>query len=326
MGKYTYEIYEVPNSYVESGTAPTISGVFSIEIRDNDKNLDADEAADPGKAQRIYIDGDRVDDYQFFYDDIITINGGTETIKTFQLTIDGTVRSFVMNDSSHNLPGVGVGTSFTLDSYATYTSVPYKDFACFARGARIRTDCGDIAVEDLKLGDLVETMDNGFQPIRWIGSSKLSIRDLITLPHMRPITIAPGSLGPNLPENELRLSPQHRVLLSGWSVQLNFGLDEIFAPAKSIIGRAGVSVDQNCRDVEYFHFMFDNHEVVFSEGLPTESFLVGDTIRNGMDKDQLAEIEQLFPELAKRESGEYIPPARPILRKFEVNSLDALAA
>jgi hypothetical protein len=326
VAQWTFEIYEVPNSYLSGGGSPTITDVLSIRIQDGDSDLDANEGDDPGGSQRIFVDGVQVDSYEFYYDDTITINGATETVKTFQLTIDGTVRTFIMSDDNHNLPGVNTGDSFDLEVYVDYTVVPYTNFACFARNTRIETDAGKVNVEDLKVGDRIKTKDNGFQRIRWIGRSQLTVRDLLRLPHLRPVKIAPHTFGHGLPERELRLSPQHRVLMTGWSVQLNFGLDEILAPAKSIVGKIGVSVDLDCREVEYFHMMFDQHEVVFSEGLPTESFLVGDTIRNGMDQSQLNEILELFPELADLEAGLTVLPARPILRNFEVQALECLAA
>ena len=77
------------------------------------------------------------------------------------------------------------------------------------------------------------------------------------------------------------------------------------------------------RHVEYVHLMFDRHQLIWSEGLPSESFLVGDTIRDGLDEALLAEILELFPELADRESRPAVArPARPVLKRYEVRALD----
>jgi hypothetical protein len=322
----TWTIYEVPNTYVASGTDPTISGVFSLTVVDDDGDLDASNFADGGTDQILTFDGGAVDAYQFYYDDTITINGGTETIKTFQLRISGVTRSFVMNDTGGSIPGATVGTSFTLDGYASYTAIPYTDLLCFAQGTRILTDKGNRPIELLKVGDLVHTKDHGFQPIRWIGKSSLTTRDLLARPHLRPIIVPASSFARHVPERDLYLSPQHRILLSGWQVELNFGIEEALASAKSIVGRNGIRVDMARREVDYYHFMFDQHEVVYSEGLPTESFLVGDTIEDGMDQAMLDEILELFPELAVGQKDEIASPARPILRRFEVSTLQDIAA
>lgn len=49
---------------------------------------------------------------------------------------------------------------------------------CFAAGTMIRTPAGDVAIETLRVGELVMTLDGGPQPVRWIGSRKLTVADL----------------------------------------------------------------------------------------------------------------------------------------------------
>jgi len=326
----TFNIYEVPNSYVDAGTGPnggnpTVSGTFSMNVVDNNNQLQATPGS-AGTGQVISFNGAQVDSYQFFYNDTISLNGATETIKTFQLTINGTTRSFIMNDTTNSLPGVNTGTSFSLQNYNNYSNLKYKNVACFCKSTLIETKAGLRAVEDLAVGDLIKTKDNGVQPIRWIGGTRLSLRNLLNRPDLRPIFVPANSLGNGLPSRDLRVSPQHRLLLGGWQVQLHFALDQVLAPAKSLVGKAGIRVDDGADSVEYFHFMFDRHEIVFSESLPTESFLVGDTIRDGMDEAQLREILELFPELADRVSRDNVKPARPILKAYEGGIIDFLAA
>lgn len=326
MPTRTFSIYRVPNSYVSTGADPTITFIDSMTITDDDGNLEATEGADPGTSQTMTVNGVAVDSYQFFYDDNITINGNVETVKTFQVVIGGNTFSFMMNDDDDEIAGVSVGDTATLNTYAGYTAIDYDDLPCFVRGTRIKTTNGLKRIEDLKVGDLVHTLDRGPQPIRWIGSAKLSVRDLIARPHLRPVVIPAQSFGKELPIKDLHLSPQHRCLLRGWPVEMSFGLPEVLAPAKSMVGRRGIHIDHSCREVSYFHLMFDHHEVIFSEGLPTESFLVGDTIRDGMDQDQLNEILELFPDLAFDRTGRKNEPSRPILRSFEVSVLDELVS
>lgn len=330
MPTRSFTIYEVPNSYVFYGTgpnggSPTISGKFTMSVVDNNNQLQATPGG-AGAGQIISVNGAQVNNYQFFYNDNIAFNGSTVAVKTFQLTINGTTRSFIMNSSTNNIPGANVGSSYSLDNYKDYTNLKYKKVACFVRATLIETDRGPKLVEDLKLGDRVRTLDHGYQPICWIGTTALSLRNLLLRPDLRPVLIPAGSLGKGLPTRDLRVSPQHRVLLGGWEVQLNFGQDQVLAPAKALVGKRGICVDKEIRQVDYFHFMFDRHEVVFSEGLPSESFLVGDTIRDDMDMDQLDEILALFPELASRQSANPVLPARSLLKNFEARILEVLAA
>lgn len=321
-----FKIYEVDNIYPIDGTGPggadpVILDILVMNVDDDNNRLQPDPAS-AGPGQVISIDGVQVDDFDFIWDDDITINGTQQAVKTFTLTINGTLRSFIMDESTNNIPGAEVGDSFVLDSYADYTNLRYRRVACFLRGTMIATERGERAIETLEPGDKVFTKDHGFQPIRWIGQSTISRRKLLNAAHLRPVLIPAGAMGAGLPIRDLRVSPQHRVLLEGPAVQLHLGLEEALAPAISLTGRNGIRVIDDCRPVEYFHMMFERHEVVFGEGLASESFMVGATIRDEMDAAQLAEIVEIFPELG---TGEWqgLTPARPILRRFEVAALAA---
>ena len=85
---------------------------------------------------------------------------------------------------------------------------------CFAGDAEVFTFRGSTKVKDLKLGDMVQTIDNGFQPIAWIGSNSLSDRDLKASPELAPVRILAGALGANIPSKDLIISQQHRLLVS----------------------------------------------------------------------------------------------------------------
>jgi hypothetical protein len=85
---------------------------------------------------------------------------------------------------------------------------------CFASGTLIKTPNGQTLIEQLAPGDMVLTMDHGPQPIRWIGSSKRP-----AVGNMAPILIRKGALGNT---RDLRVSPQHRMLLSGWHAEVLF--------------------------------------------------------------------------------------------------------
>jgi len=295
----TVKIYEVNNSYVTNGSTSAILNIFEMTIDDNDNRLHADEAADPGSSQIITTDAGTVTDYDFIYDDTSVINGQTVTIKTFQLTIDGVVRSFVMEDdwSGLGLIDAEVGDTVNLTSFTNYTTILYSSLACFVEGTMIDTPSGPKPVERLAPGDLVITLDNGAKPIRWTGTTRVSEQSLASNPSLRPIRIEANAFGAGTPQRPVDLSPQHRVLVAGWEVELTSGLERAFAPATHLLNGTTVVPAPWKGGITYCHIMFDTHEIVTSEGLPTESFHVGDTIRDGMDKDQLREILALFPDL-----------------------------
>ncbi len=171
------------------------------------------------------------------------------------------------------------------------------DIVCFTPGTLIKTPLGDIAVESLNVGDVVVTQDSGLQTIRWIGRKKVSGARLQASPNLRPVLIKKDAFGPNMPDRDMHVSPQHRILVSNARTMLNFAETEVLAPAKGLITDQSVMVDSATKSVEYIHILFDKHEIVFSNNLPTESFHPGDLSLAGLDDEARNEVFELFPEL-----------------------------
>jgi len=186
----------------------------------------------------------------------------------------------------------------------------YDDFVCFAHGTFIQTQKGQVAVEDLKVGDAVKTLDNGYQPISWIGSRYLNDIDLMVNPHLKPIKIKAGALGAGIPQADLTVSPQHRILVRSVVARRMFGVSEVLIPAKKLLDIEGIDVVQNTSEVAYRHFLFERHEIVFSNGAPTESLFTGKEAMKSVGENARAEITALFPQIV---SSGFVPnPARPI--------------
>ena len=168
---------------------------------------------------------------------------------------------------------------------------------CFADGVSIQTSRGDVAVEDLRAGDMVLTMDDGYQPIRWIGSRKLSAAALQARPKLRPVRIKAGALGHNLPARDLIVSRQHRMLVRSKIVERMFDVEEVLIPAIKLCELDGVDVVEGATGVEYFHMLFDQHQVVYAEKTPSESLFTGPEALKSLSDAAREEIATLFPEL-----------------------------
>ena len=190
---------------------------------------------------------------------------------------------------------------------------------CVARGTRIDTMRGPLAVEDLVCGDLVRTMDGVPQPVRWIGSRRVQAREMALDPSLRPVRFEPDAMGPGNPERALRVSPQHRVFLQDWRAQLMFGEDQVLVPAKSLINDSTVRRETGNEEIEYFHILFDEHQIMFTEGLATESFHPGAYTLAELDAPVRAELLKLFPHL--QDDTGYGAVARPALRAWEARML-----
>ena len=191
---------------------------------------------------------------------------------------------------------------------------------CFTPGSLIATPKGERLVEELRMGDKIITRDNGIQEIRWVGEKKLGWKDLAANPHLKPILIQKGSLGNDLPERDMMVSPNHRMLVANDKTMLYFEEREVLAAAKHLVNNNGVHAVETM-GTSYLHFMFDNHEVVLSDGAWTESFQPGDYTLQGIGNAQRTEILELFPELATAQGINDYQSARKTLKAHEARLL-----
>jgi len=195
-----------------------------------------------------------------------------------------------------------------------------KVIPCFTPGTVIATPKGERLVEELREGDRVITRDNGIQEIRWVGTKALTGRELAANEHMKPVLIQKGSLGYGLPERDMLVSPNHRVLVNNDKTALYFEEREVLVAAKHLTGMPGVDV-VNALHTTYIHFMFDRHEVVLSNGAWTESFQPGELSLDGVGNAQRNEIFELFPELKTADGLREYHSARRTLKKHEARLL-----
>ena len=148
----------------------------------------------------------------------------------------------------------------------------------------------------------------------------MSGKSLVANPHLKPILVRAGSLGNGLPERDMLVSPNHRMLVASDKTQLYFEEREVLAAAKHLVGAEGIhAVD--VMGTAYIHFMFDRHEVVLSNGARTESFQPGDYSLKGIGNSQRNEIFELFPELQEKQGLEGYQSARRALKKHEARLL-----
>lgn len=185
---------------------------------------------------------------------------------------------------------------------------------CFTTGTAICTPRGDVLIEDLVIGDLVITADNGPQPIRWIGKRRLGQETLRAAPNLRPVLFHADVLGNARP---LLVSPQHCMLV---------GKDQLMR-AKNLVGQLpGVRIANGKRAVTYIHLMFDAHQIIFAENAPSESFYPGNMSLRMMGSDLSMELLALFPEL--RDNQNLIAPTtlwygetvRPVLKQQHLDA------
>ncbi|WP_127561718.1 choice-of-anchor L domain-containing protein [Nioella ostreopsis] len=266
--------------------------------------------------------GDRGDGHTYDQLDVTGLTtDGTTPVTAWDVVVTDT-NGDGSGDAILTFPG---GESITLEGVApnqvdTIPELFAIGIPCFTPGAMIITADGERPVEDIRPGDMVLTADNGFQPVRWVGSRTLGAAELTEQPELKPIVIRKGAFGN---DRKMLVSPQH-----GFVMKTDSGERLIRAKhAAELYGGQIARIDRNCEQVTYVHIMFDRHEIVFAEGARTEAFYPGPQALKSIDREAMAELLTLFPELAHVAFGEdgaasrFGPPARDYLLGRDIRAM-----
>ncbi len=284
-----------------------------VAVTDNDTNFqDSDSSQQLNGAQTIngvtYASGTTLEaEYGF------TVTDGTTSYQLIGFNVNnsspayGTIEGIAFVGPPGGFPPTGVPLTVTSTQEGpNYAAADYVTPICFALGTLIDTPGGPRAVETLTPGCLVTTLDGQAAPLRWVGRGIHRPG-----PGEGPIRFRAGAIGN---ARDLVVSPQHRIYVEDWRTELFFGLGGVLVAAKEFVD--GVSVVQEEVDlVTYFHLMFDAHEIVLSEGVPTESLYPGPCALHSITDAARDELMMLFPDLDAMAPAS--PPAAPHLRSFE---------
>ncbi|MBA4489846.1 Hint domain-containing protein [Paracoccus sp. S1E-3] len=236
----------------------------------------------------------------------------------------------VLNDLAGQTIGDSVMPTLDLTIQKDGAAVAGKDLTwdntnvcCFGADTMIRTAKGEVEARSLSVGDLVETRDAGMQAIRWIGRRSFDSADLTEHPNLRPIRITRGALGSGLPEMDLIISPQHRMLVRSKIAQKMFGAMEVLVAAKQLCQLDGIDVAEDLTEVSYVHFLFEDHQIVLANGAEAESLHTGAEALKSVGPAAVEEIFAIFPELRQgrpRPAARMLPSGR-LGRKLVVRHL-----
>ncbi len=266
----------------------------------------------------------------------IRLGSGNDTLNFSSTSVSGDIRGGSGTDTL-NLPvgtvvsdsvfgtftvqdGVGYSVSSGTFTLPSGTEVTYSAFEngsgvpCFTRDTRILSNRGERPIQTLDVGDMIPTMEHGAQRIRWIGRRRFDRVDLLGNPRLLPVRILAGVLGNGMPRRDLLVSRQHRMLVQSKIAERMFGTPQVLVPAIKLTVLPGVFVDESAEEVEYFHLLFDSHQVIFAENAPTESLFIGDEALKSLGVDAVREIIEIFPELIEKRltprPARYIPQGR----------------
>lgn len=179
----------------------------------------------------------------------------------------------------------------------------------FARGTHIAMGDGEMRpIETLKAGDLVLTRDAGKQPVRWIGQTTLRATGSFA-----PVVITKGALHN---ENDLVLRPDHRLFVYQREDHAGVGRAEVLIKARHLLNGETV-VRRRGGFIDYFQLIFDEHYIIYAEGIAAESHLVDPRTRAALPDEAAALDHAHRPHLDYEVKENLIPAtqAASLLRK-----------
>ncbi|ABD54189.1 Hint domain-containing protein [Jannaschia sp. CCS1] len=308
-----------PTSTTPGATITLNSNAWQeIEINDNDTSFGDNDGGQrlvnsetvetsPGVFETFNVNTRVEAEYSIVVED----PGGVQyTLAAFNFSTGspsyGTVEGLAFIGPQGGFPPIGVPLTVVSNQEGpNFDEATYATPICFAQGTLIATPDGDVAVEELAVGGLVSTVEHGAEPIRWIGRKTFPARGAFA-----PVEFAPGAIGNT---RRLRVSRQHRLLLTGWRAELLFGEEAVWVPAAYFLDRPGVRVAEG-GEVTYFHVLLDGHRTLLAEGVEAESLHPGDIALCGMGASAEAELFAMFPELERLRTRTM---SRPAVRAIE---------
>ena len=187
-------------------------------------------------------------------------------------------------------------TDYTLIQAETEPgAVRLTDLVCsaFSRGTNIAlADGRQVPIETLQPGDRVLTRDHGPQPLRWVGRATLR-----ALGSFAPVVITAGALGNS---GDLVVGQHHRLFLYQHSQDRLVHTAELLVQAKHLVDGERVFLRQGGY-VDYFSLIFDNHEIVYAEGIPAESLMVNEATLSLLPDTLAEQVKARFPGLSQRQ-------------------------
>jgi Hint domain len=194
--------------------------------------------------------GNTIDVEGSLYTDTLFIQGTSGAAGTLTLSGIG------FSPLSFAVAGDYSPDSFIANSGTTDTVVTL----CFVAGTRIATPHGEIAVEQLGIGDEVLTAGGLARPIVWVGIGKvLAMRGRRNA--ATPVIVRKGALAGNVPCRDLRITKGHSLFIDG-----------VLIPVEELINHRSILWDDQAQEVAIFHVELATHDVLIADGAPTESY------------------------------------------------------
>ena len=259
-------LVEVENSGTETINTPLITGTGSMQLStDGDLVLNANSIQ---PTQTIV-----------FADATGTLTIGADALGGFDSTISGfqagdqiivqTTAAATFSQNGSIVSVIANGTTLGELAFANTAQAALAastdgaladQVICFCAGTQIATPSGEVAVEQLAVGDVVLTHRGEARPITWIGVGRvLATRGRRSA--ATPVVLRKGALADNVPHHDLRVTKGH-----------SFYLDGVLIPVEFLVNHRSIEWDDRAQEVILYHLELASHDVLLANGALAESY------------------------------------------------------
>lgn len=305
-------------------------GRVHFEVQDNDGLFDGDRGRneigeDSDQRATVYDgNGEQIAKGKVYVEEYgyLSSPDGAD-IRIDMIEIAGVVVGYVTSEPLHPGMAYGYGGANEIgddvaggDMRLGYDYYEKHSVACFGPGTMIATQNGEIPVEWLDTSDMVLTRDDGFQPVLWVGRTRVPAGYFNRYPEECPVRISPGSLGSNSPSHPLNVTGDHRVMIRAAEAELMFASTEVLAPAKAWADTGRATRTEPTGSYMLTHILLGAHHLILAQGAWVESLFAGHETMRRLDPENRAMLHALLgPELARMQT------ARPCLTRKEAVAL-----
>jgi len=223
---------------------------------------------------------------RLFLDCLVTFMGPNGSHDEALILVEVDPEGAIAQVYLHPLGPLETKTGYTLVTVDTERArEKLAESACvsFTQGTRITmADGRQMPIEALRPGDRVLTRDSGPQAVRWVGHQTVRASGAFA-----PIRIEAGALNN---EHALTVSPNHRLFIYQRVDAMGTGKKEVLVKARLLVNGTSV-VQSEGGFVEYYQLLFDKHEVIYAEGIASESLFVDGATRPALPDEVTRRVQ-----------------------------------
>ncbi|MDT3375923.1 Hint domain-containing protein [Labrys neptuniae] len=197
----------------------------------------------------------------------VTNSGGNQVITVLDSS-NGTIATVTIAGQTLNAGTYTVGQNgpLTVGSSGTTLTITDQAIVCFLAGSLIRTAVGEVAIENIQVGDEVFVSIDGkdeLRPVTWIGSGHVLSNPVYPMDMGGyPVRILKDAIAEGVPYQDLLVTAEHSFFFEGKLV-----------PIRMLVNGRSIFYDRSFQTYTYYHVELAQHGIIHANGMLSESYL-----------------------------------------------------